>query len=305
MHGAIFKRVPCLAGKHYFSYRESKKIDLDINEVGQAYQEYIYIRNKYSSLWEVEYNLEQKPFVIIIPSYQNKDWYQRNIDSVINQNYHNYRIIYIDDNSPDSTGLLVTEYIKSVHKAHKITVIINKERVGALANTYRMAHMCQPHEIIVVVDGDDFLSDDNVLNRLNSAYQDPEIWLTYGQFRWFPQAVIGFATPLPKQVLEEGKVREKPWVATHLRSFYAGLFHHIDKKDLLYQEKEFYPTAGDLAIMFPLIEMAGMHIKCISDIMYCYNIANALNDHKINEELQRAVNKELRSKQHYQPLEHW
>src|SRR5437868_2077214 len=39
----------------------------------------------------------QKPIVVIIPSYNNVQWCVKNIESVLTQNYSNYRVIYIDD----------------------------------------------------------------------------------------------------------------------------------------------------------------------------------------------------------------
>ncbi len=48
----------------------------------------------------------EKPFVFIIASYNNSEWYKNNLDSVFAQDYENYRIIYIDDASPDGTGHL-------------------------------------------------------------------------------------------------------------------------------------------------------------------------------------------------------
>ena len=55
---------------------------------------------------------ETKPrFVYIVPSYNNKDWYKRNIDSMIYQKNTNWHMIYIDDCSDDGTFDLVKEYL--------------------------------------------------------------------------------------------------------------------------------------------------------------------------------------------------
>ena len=56
--------------------------------------------------------LEEKHFVIVCASYNNKDWYRWNLDSLINQDYKNYHIMYIDDFSTDGTGALVAKYIQ-------------------------------------------------------------------------------------------------------------------------------------------------------------------------------------------------
>ena len=49
-------------------------------------------------------------FIYIVPSYNNKDWYKRNIDSMISQKNTNWHMIYIDDCSDDGTFDLVKEY---------------------------------------------------------------------------------------------------------------------------------------------------------------------------------------------------
>jgi hypothetical protein len=46
----------------------------------------------------------EKNLTVIISSYNNKDWYRYNLDSVITQKYSNYQVLYIDDCSPDGTA---------------------------------------------------------------------------------------------------------------------------------------------------------------------------------------------------------
>lgn len=48
----------------------------------------------------------EKPVCIVVPTYNNmKDRrYQKNIDSILMQQYENYRVIVIDDASDDGTG---------------------------------------------------------------------------------------------------------------------------------------------------------------------------------------------------------
>jgi len=58
------------------------------------------------------YSLQENKFVIIIPSFNNKIWLQRNLDSVVCQHYENFEVIYIDDCSTDKTPNLVEQYIE-------------------------------------------------------------------------------------------------------------------------------------------------------------------------------------------------
>lgn len=242
-----------------------------------------------------------KQFVIIIPSYNNEQWCFKNLSSVLEQDYPYFRIIYIDDLSSDTTLSKVKAFIREYDADNKITLIANTQRKGACANFYYAIQSCNPNEIIVMLDGDDWLADNHVLSILNEAYADPSVWITYGQFKEFPSGYLGSAQALPQWVIETQSYREYDWVTSHLRTFYAFLFQKIKKEDLMYQD-EFFPMAWDLAMMFPILEMAGQHSKFIPNILYIYNRATPINDNKVNINLQRHLDGVIHRMAKYQPL---
>ena len=247
-------------------------------------------------------NSQEKAFVVVIPSYNNKDWYQRNLGSVFSQKYSNYRVIFIDDASPDGTGALVKEYIKEKGQQFRTTLIQNQKRMGALANNYQAIMSCNPREIIVEIDGDDWLYCDQILAYLNKIYSDPDVWVTYGQFVYYPGEVIGWVQELPETVIQTNTFRQHRWLTTHLRTFYAGLFHKIKKEDLLL-DGEFFSMAGDLAHMFPIVEMAGSHSRFIPDVLYVYNVATEMNDHIKDAGLQDKLGMIIRWRVRYWPVD--
>lgn len=243
-------------------------------------------------------------FVFIIPSYNNIKWYKNNLHSIFEQEktYTNWRVIYIDDCSKDGTGSAVLNYVKECGFEHKVTVQHNEINRGALANIYYAVHSCQDDEIVVLVDGDDWLNQRcPVLKILNDAYQDENVWMTYGQYTEYPSKVLGLCAKLPWEVIEWNAHRKYRWVTSHLRTFYAGLFKRINKEDLLYED-DFYPMTWDLAIMFPMLEMAGHHIKFITDILYIYNLDNPLNDWRKDYRLVVKLHNLIRQQQPYEPL---
>jgi hypothetical protein len=156
----------------------------------------------------------------------------------------------------------------------------------------------------VLVDGDDWLSNNDVLSYLNQVYQDTNVWLTYGQFQWYPAHFPGFASALPSWVIDHNAIRDFAWTTTHLRTFYAGLFQKIKREDFLYEGK-FASMAWDLAIMFPMMEMAAERHKFIDEILYTYNTANQINDNKKNLVLQDAINASLRERTRYTRIRHF
>lgn len=262
----------------------------DINP--SAYMPFIHYKKK---------NEQTNKFVVIIPSYNNEEWYFKNLTSVLTQKYPHYRIIYIDDVSTDNTLQCVKNYIAQFDQENKITLIANQQRQGALANFYHTIHSCESNEIIVMLDGDDWLADENTLSILNNAYSDPQVWITYGQFKEYPSGRLGGARQLPDYVIKQRSYREYDWVTTHLRTFRAFLFHNIQKEDLMHNGA-FFPMAWDLAIMFPILEMAGDHSKFISDILYIYNRATPINDNKVNVQLQMYLDQTIHHMPKYSPL---
>ena len=47
--------------------------------------------------------IRERSIVVIIPSYNNVRWVEKNLMSVFEQKYENFRVIYIDDCSTDGT----------------------------------------------------------------------------------------------------------------------------------------------------------------------------------------------------------
>ena len=253
--------------------------------------------------------ISEKPIVVVIPSYNNQSYYKKNLQSVFQQQYNNYRIIYLNDASTDKTLQNVQKYIQQCKQQHRVTIINNTKNMGALYNHYTAAHLCQDHEIIINLDGDDFLKHKHVLSRVNKAYQDPNIWMTYGQFEhlYYSKAKGGFYTKpgsckqIPKNIAHLNIYREYGWCSSHLRTFYAGLFKHIKLQDLL-EDSSFYRSACDMAIMYPMLELSGGKFTFINEILYTYNCLNPNNVFRTNVKKQLRNSFVIRGKKKYTPI---
>jgi glycosyltransferase involved in cell wall biosynthesis len=241
-------------------------------------------------------------FVFIIPSYNNEKWAIRNISSCTSQTYRNWHLYYIDDCSGDNTASIIKKYIEDHNLQERCTLIENEKRKGALANIYNAIMLCQPTDIIVTVDGDDFLIDTLVLEILASYYSDGRTWMTYGDFICNHPAWKSCCRYIPSEIAEKNKFRQYKWVSSHLRTFYAKLFQLIKKEDLMWKGK-FFPMTWDMAFMFPMLEMSSRgHFKFIPRPLYLYNVQNPLNDYKVNAQLQRDLEEYVRNMKPYKPL---
>lgn len=124
--------------------------------------------------------------------------------------------------------------------------------------------------VIAHVCGDDVLLP-GALGVLAEVYADPDVWMTYGQYRVIPSGCGGHCREYPPEVVEAGRYREYGWYASHLRSYRYGLWRRIPPQQLLDPatgETWFYAT--DRAMMYPMLEMAGKHARFIPQQVYGY-----------------------------------
>ncbi len=246
--------------------------------------------------------LEQKPFVIVVPSYNNAKNYQQNLDTLFAQQYENYRVVYVDDASTDSTGALVEDYALENGVQDRITIVHNEENQGALYNLYHAIHSSDDEEIILCVDGDDWLAHTEVLAHLNEVYSKKNILVTYGGFVTYPAGREYFGKRYTNAEISRNGFRKAPvhgWRPA--RSFYAGLFKKIRNEDLMYNGK-FLPMSWDRGIMFPMLEMAGERFAAVQEVLYVYNRGNPISDHKKNPRLQRRLGSLVRNRKPYKRL---
>jgi glycosyltransferase involved in cell wall biosynthesis len=257
-------------------------------------------------IWHLPLFCGESPikFVIVIPSYNNEKWCIENLESCTKQSYQNFIVIYVDDCSTDRTGKLIDDYVQSHNLKDKVFVIHNKKRAGtALANCYKVIHSLDPHCVVVSVDGDDKLMHTRVLEKLAAVYKDSNIWLTWGDYAPSDLSWTHHSAAFPPDVIKNKSYRKYKWVASHLKTYYAGLFQLINKEDLLFHDGNFFPMASDRAMLYPMIEMASPnHFRYIPEVLYWYRTSNPISEFRINNDLSNQCAKEIKDKKPYPSL---
>lgn len=246
--------------------------------------------------------MENKKFVIVIPSFNNERWCEKSLLSAVGQQYDGeFRIILTNDCSTDATQTLLENLIVK-NNFTNVKLINNNERLGALHNLYNMIHSCNDQEICVDLDGDDFLIGPNVLTTLNEVYQDENVWMTYGSYLDSGPMTLGCCKPYEEQVIKTNAYRSVSWRASHLRSRYSKLFKMIKKEDLMHDGK-FYESAWDCSYQFPMLELSAGNHKFISDALYIYNNDNPISDFRVKQQQQGFFDGVIRRKQPYKKLD--
>jgi glycosyltransferase involved in cell wall biosynthesis len=235
-------------------------------------------------------------FKIIVPLYNSEDWINKCILSIKTQNYKNFKCIILDDLSTDDSLEIARS---AAGNDERFKVIKHEEKCFALRNIYKGIAEANPEDedIIVNVDGDDWLASENALSIVNSVYKMNNCWMTYGSYMEYPGGQKGvFAKQAPEEVIQNNAFRKHHWIFSHLRTYKYHLWKQIKEEDFKDDEGNFYRMAGDLALMYPMLEMSGERACYIDDILYVYNASNPLNEHKVDHATQLRLEQHIRSR---------
>ena len=150
--------------------------------------------------------------------------------------------------------------------------------------------------IDILIDGDDYLYSRDVFHILYEKYLNTNCLITYGS-HLSSKGVQG--KKYPSLIRKLSLYRKYFWYASHLKTFRHDLWLSINKSDLLTKNGNYFSVASDLAIMFPMLEMAGDRQEFIKEVLYEYNDKNPISDHNIRRKEQILAAKEIREKKRY------
>ena len=236
--------------------------------------------------------------VIVTTVYNCEKYIEKCLGSIIGQSFTNFKCYITDDLSTDNSIKLAKEMIDG---DDRFIIIQNDKKLyqpGNYDQVIRNNRDILDNEVIVEVDGDDWLPHSNVLKKLDEIYLDEDIWITNGSFK-YSTGQIGFSS---KQKIDTN-LRRNPMTCSHIRTWRAFLWRKIEKEDLKDENGMFWKVTGDLAFMFPMLEMAtDEHYRFIDDVMYVYNEENPINDHKVDLTMVNDIAIKIRSKKPYNKL---
>lgn len=230
--------------------------------------------------------------VFIIPFRNVSNYIRQCADSLLKQKNQNWLAIFCDDESTDST-------IDFIPKDERFIIRRNENRITALPNIHYgiIESDLKDNDIISILDGDDFLITNDAIDIIYDLYKDNTL-LTYGQYIW-PNGQIGHCKIYTEE--EFKNLRKGGYWASHLRTFKYKLYKELLRQDpelLSFKDNngDFYTMTYDVAIMTPLMEIAGFkNIKFNPIPIYFYRI-HQQNDHFVNANLQKKVADDIFSK---------
>lgn len=200
------------------------------------------------------------------------------IRSIKNQSDGDFIVHLIDDVSSDSSLELYSKFIENDTRFNLVANKTKKYKLKNLDDLLSDSSLIKDDDIIIEVDGDDYLAHNDVIKHIRLFYQNnPGILISNSRYK-FLNGSIGYSnhTDIPS-------LRYSGFPFSHLRSWKTSLWRDVDKRYFIDPStNEFFKTAADLAYSIPMLELAGQDRYLHNpEIMLVYNNQNPHNDDKL------------------------
>ena len=223
--------------------------------------------------------------IVIISQFRNAgDYIHKCIESVQQQDYDNYLHVLIDDASDDPIEI----------NEKNTVVITNTERKGCILNQIEAIEVwTKENDIVILLDGDDWLVNNNTIFHLYNDIYSRGYEFTYGSCWSQADNIPHIAQDYSSETKQNKAYRKElfNWNIhySHLRTFLGSVFNNdkINYDALKDKDGNWMMSGGDTPFLYELIEKIDpSKIYVVKDIIYNYNDENPLNDYKVNNEEQ-------------------
>ena len=153
---------------HCIDYRYCDYVDLNLTDYN------VECIKKAKITDEDWYKVEKKDYkiAIIIPNFNYEHTIEKCLNSILNQTYKNYEIIFVDDMSTDNS-VKIARQIATKHFPNLVIKIIElkQKRYNGGARNEGYLYVSEDVDYIYYVDSDDWLIDNYALEKINIKLQ--------------------------------------------------------------------------------------------------------------------------------------
>ncbi len=209
--------------------------------------------------------------VVVTPAYNCSQSITQTIKSVYAQSYEDWRMIIIDDVSEDDTAGVCNALARRLGIENKLSVVTRTEKYGETRNTIDVCGNLNDTDVIVRLDGGDWITDLDCFSILNYVYsEDVDPAVVWTGHRW------GFsATNISGPLDTNLSPYEQPWKSSHLKTFRKNAMNGISLENYKDHDGEWIMIACDQAVFLPMLEKAWRTQRpniYVDSCMYHYSI---------------------------------
>lgn len=105
-------------------------------------------------------------FKIIVPNYNNAEWFERCLASVVNQTFKDYKLVFVDDKSDEKEVREIVEKVAEKNSERMTAVFCQSKVWNGGARNIGLSDTTES-EYTVFLDSDDMFADENWLKDLH------------------------------------------------------------------------------------------------------------------------------------------
>jgi len=228
-------------------------------------------------------------FEVIMRARNAEKYIQKAIGSLVAQDYPYWHCVIALDAPTDRTLDAVLAYTVP---QDKFTIKWQEKQVGLTKNLLDAVDFAKPEPdtVLALEDGDDWLRHDALSIVAHQYHKHPETLLTHGSYI---KESKGARTKTSRPYPPDCNVRNVRWHASHLKTFKSKLFYRVPI-DYMKHHGDWFPVASDVAIMLPMIEIAGLdRCRFVREAIYYYRDKTP---YTCNHDLQRKCEAIIRAK---------
>ncbi len=225
--------------------------------------------------------MEAKTISVIIPVFNQLEYFKKCIDSVCNQTYKNLQIICVDDGSTDG----VEVYLDEIAQKDSRIIVIHQDNAGE-SHARNVGLQQAIGEYIAFVDCDDWIEPDMYQTMIEMAQKDN---LDMVATSWFKDIEGGQSIQIlnEKQVSTEIIDRDELLKYIYMRDSYRGfayMWNKLYKRNVLHAENglqefdEKIRLGGDV-IYLAQAALATVRAKYLDKAYYHYRIRKGSGSH--------------------------
>jgi glycosyltransferase involved in cell wall biosynthesis len=114
---------------------------------------------------------------VVMTVFNGEKFILKSINSVIKQNYKNWELIIVNDNSQDSTNKILNKY-----QSKKIKIINLKKNIGAFQAT-NLAFKKITGKYVAILDSDDYSHSKRIVKQVAELEKNPNIGLVLTKYK--------------------------------------------------------------------------------------------------------------------------
>ena len=192
--------------------------------------------------------------------YNGEKYLQEALDSIINQTYKNWELIFWDNQSTDNSSFIVQSY-----KDHRIKYFYSKKHT-LLYEARNMAIEKSEGEYLAFLDVDDYWDSAKLEKQMNVFYQNPEVAIVYSNYFYKNEIKKTYKKSFRKK-LPEGMIVDKL-----LRKYVMGLLTIVINRRLIDEHENIFDTRlhiiGDFDMAIKI--SAKWKVSCVQQPLATY-----------------------------------